>query len=430
MTAPPKDISANRPDSGDPAPRGYEEADATPLRRALSLPLLILYGLGTIIGAGIYVLVGKVAGVAGIYAPVAFAVAAVAAFVTALTYAELAARYPKSAGEPIYVARGLGVRGLSIGVGLMIVLSGLVSSATIANGFVGYLHEFVAVPRWLAIVLLLGALGALAIWGIAESVVVATLSTLAEIAGLVIVIAVCRDSLGELPQRLPELVPPPDTATWQAILLGAFLAFYAFIGFEDMVNVAEEARNPVKDMPRAILAAALLASVLYVLVALAAVLSLPAAELAASDAPLALLYQRATGDSAVVVSLIGLFAVVNGALIQIIMAARVLYGMSREGWLPPLLGQVWQRTRTPVVATVMVTAAVLLLALVLPLVDLAKATSFVVLSVFILVNAALLRLKLRRIAAPARIWQCPLWVPAAGMALSALLLVVQMVSWS
>jgi basic amino acid/polyamine antiporter, APA family len=406
-----------------------DAGDATPLRRALSLPLLTLYGLGTIIGAGIYVLIGKVAGIAGLYAPVAFLIAAIAAFVTALTYAELAARYPKSAGEPLYVSRGLGMRRLSVGVGLMIVASGLVSSATIANGFVGYLHVFVDVPRWLAIVALVSVLGVIAMWGIAESVFVATLTTLAEISGLLVVIVVCGERYGELPQRLPELMPPADAAVWHAIVLGAFLSFYAFIGFEDMVNVAEEAKNPVRDMPRAILLAATVASVLYILVSVAAVLSVPAHELAASEAPLALLYERATGKPGTFIGLIGLFAVVNGALIQIIMAARVLYGMSREGWIPAMFGVVWRYTQTPVIATAIVTVAVLLLALWVPLVSLAKATSYVILLVFVLVNAALLRLKLRRVAAPAGIWQCPLWAPASGAALSVLLLVVQTVSW-
>lgn len=406
-----------------------DAAEATPLRRALSLPLLTMYGLGTIIGAGIYVLIGKVAGIAGLYAPVAFLIAAAAALVTALTYTELAARYPKSAGEPLYVARGLGVRGLSVGVGLMIVASGLVSSATIANGFVGYLHVFVEAPRWLAITVLVAALGTLAVWGIAESVWVATLSTLAEIAGLVVVIMVCGERFTELPQRLPQLIPPPDAAVWHAILLGAFLSFYAFIGFEDMVNVAEEAKNPVRDMPRAILLAAVVASLLYILVALAAVLSVPSNELAASDAPLALIYERATGKPGLFISLIGLFAVVNGALIQIIMAARVLYGMSREGWIPAIFGVVWRPTQTPAIATAMVTVAVLTFALLVPLVKLAKATSFVILLVFVLVNAALVSLKLRGTAAPAGIWQCPLWVPALGAVLSALLLAVHVTSW-
>ena len=291
----------------------HEAGEAPVLRRTLSLPLLTLYGLGTIIGAGIYVLIGKVAGIAGMYAPLAFLVAAVAAFFTALTYAELGARYPKSAGEPLYVAHGFGMRQLSIGVGLMIVATGMISSATIVNGFVGYLHVFVEVPRTFAILGIVIALGALAMWGIAQSVWVATISTLLEIGGLLIIIFVCGGSFADVPRRIPEMIPPADSAVWQAITLGAFLAFFAFIGFEDMVNVAEETKNPVRDMPRAILLAAVIATVLYMLVSTVAVLTVSPLELAVSEAPLALIYERATGQPAVFISLIGLVAVVMGA---------------------------------------------------------------------------------------------------------------------
>ena len=424
-------MSGTFPESPESAPLNRRPASVTTpaeapaLRRTLSLSLLTFYGLGTIIGAGIYVLIGKIAGVAGLYTPVAFLIAAAAAFLTAFTYAELSARFPKSAGEALYVARGFDKRQLSIAVGLMVVASGLISAATIANGFVGYLNVFADVPRPVAIAALVVALGALAVWGIAESVMVATASTIIEVAGLLVIIVVCGDSLAELPHRAPALVPPAQAETWHAILLGAFLAFYAFIGFEDMVNVAEEARNPVRDMPRAILIATAVATGLYILLALIAVLAIAPAELAASDAPLALLYERATGKPAVFISLIGVFAVVNGALIQIIMAARVLYGMSREGWIPAPFGVVHRRTRTPLLATGVVAGTVLVLALALPLIELARATSFVILLVFVLVNLALLRLKLRGVAPPAGAWRCPAWVPAAGAAVSLGLLAAQ-----
>jgi amino acid transporter len=402
-------------------------ADETPaLRRTLSLPVLTFYGLGTIVGAGIYVLVGKVAGIAGLYTPAAFLLAAVAAFLTAFTYAEMSARFPKSAGEPLYVAEGLGVRRISILVGLMIVATGLVSSATIANGFVGYLHVFVDVPRSVAITVLVLALGALALWGIAESAWVATVTTVVEVGGLVLIIAVSGESLGTLGERAGELVPPLAPAAWGSIVLGAFLAFYAFIGFEDMVNVAEEVKDPVRNMPRAIFFATVAATTLYLLVALVAVLSLPIAELAASDAPLALLYTHATGRDPLAISVVSLFAVVNGALIQIIMAARVLYGMSRQGWIPAAFGKVHRRTRTPLAATLLVAASVLVLALAVPLVQLAKATSFVILVVFVLVHAALLNLKRRGIPAPAGAPVCPAWVPVAGILVSLALLAAQL----
>jgi amino acid transporter len=386
---------------------------STELRRSLSLTQITLYGLGTILGAGIYVLVGKVAGLAGLYAPVSFVVAAALAAMTGISYAELSARYPRSAGEAVYVQEGLHRRTLSVLVGFLIILTGVVSAATIANGFVGYLHVFAPVPDWLAITLLVLLLGALAAWGINESVMAASVITLVEVGGLILVLLVAGDSLGELPARLPELIPPADAGVWHGILLGAFIAFYAFIGFEDMVNVAEEVKNPTRMLPLAIIIAIVVSTILYLLVSLVAVLALPPAELAQSRAPLALIYERATGSAPVLISLISIFAVVNGALIQIIMAARVLYGMSREGWLHGAFGRVHPRTQTPLLSTMLVTLVVLILALWLPLVTLAKATSFIILVVFALINLALVRIK-RREPRPNGIKVYPVWIPVAG----------------
>ncbi len=403
-------------------------AETTELKRSLSLVQITFYGLGTILGAGIYVLVGKVAETAGLYAPVSFVIAALLAGFTGLSYAELAARHPKSAGEAVYVQDGLRFRPLSILVGLLIILTGIVSAATIANGFVGYLHIFVAVPDWLAIVLLVLALGMLAAWGIDESVMAASFITLIEVGGLLLILFVAGGSLAELPARMPELLPPPDGVVWQGILLGAFLAFYAFIGFEDMVNVAEEVKEPTRILPLAILLAIGVSTTLYLLVALVAVLALPPAELSQSRAPLALIWERTTGSSPAVISLISLFAVVNGALIQIVMAARVFYGMSREGWLHAVFGHVHRRTRTPLVSTAVVTALVLVLALWLPIVTLAKVTSFVILVVFALINLSLVRIK-RRYPRPDGIRVYPLWVPVTGLLTTTGFVLFQLANW-
>jgi len=397
---------------------------ATQLKRSLSLWLILFYGLGNILGAGIYVLVGKVAGSAGLFAPAAFFVASLVAAFTALSYAELVARYPLSAGEAVYVQKGLGLPALSVVVGLLIVLMGAVSAATIARGFVGYLDVLIELPDAVAITLLVAVLGATATWGIVESVRIAALVTLIELLGLGLVLAVAGHNLASIPERLPELIPPMDPVIWQGILFGAFLAFYAFIGFEDMVNVAEEVRNPERNLPLAILLALGITTLLYAAVSLTAVLTVAPEQLSASDAPLATVYEHATGRKPVVLSIISIFAVVNGALIQIIMGSRILYGMSRQGWLPPLFGRVWSKTRTPVVATIATAGVVLVLALWLPLVTLAKSTSFLVLIVFSLVNLSLLRIK-RRDPHPQGLRVIPRWVPAGGIIVSLGLLLFQ-----
>jgi len=179
-----------------------------------------------------------------------------------------------------------------------------------------------------------------------------------------------------------------------------------------MVNVAEEVEHPERNMPRAIFAVLFIATVLYGLVALVAIANLSPEKLAASKAPLADIYQMATGQTPLLISLIGLFAVINGALIQMIMASRIFYGMSRRGWLPAVLGSINKSTHTPIIATLMVTGAISGLAIWLPLVSLAKSTSYLILVVFVLVNLALLRI--RRQPAPDGVLVFPAWVPLVG----------------
>jgi len=384
------------------------------LKRSIGLIFLTFYGLGNILGAGIYVLFGKIAGIAGYYTPVAFIVASVVAAFTALTYAELSARLPLSAGEAIYLHRAFNYQRLSVAVGIMIALAGIVSAAAISRGFIGYLDVFITLPDSLVIIMLVLALGAIATWGISQSVALATLMTLLELAGLLLIVDAGGHTLAELPTRLPELIPSTDLFAWQGIFMGAFLAFYAYIGFEDMVNIAEEVKSPQRNMPRAITLALIISTTLYILIALIGTLSVPPQELAASDAPLALIYERITGQSPVMISQIAIIAVINGALVQIIMSARIFYGMSMQGWLPSRLSYVHATLRTPVVATALVVVLVLVFALWLPIVTLAKITSYIVLMVFALVNAALLVIK-QKAPYPYGIKIYPVWVPVLGL---------------
>jgi len=381
------------------------------LRRALGLPLLTLYGLGTVLGAGIYVLIGEVAGRTGAFAPLSFLVAAVLSALTAFSFAELGGRFPKSAGEAVYVLEGFGKRWLSLIVGLLVAFSGIVSSAAISQGFAGYLHTFIDVPDVLAQSLLIAALTGLAIWGIAESVTVAALLTFIEAGALilVIVLGLPHAVVTEAPPAMP-LNGPIGAA---AILSGAVLAFYAFIGFEDMANVAEEVINAPRTIGRAIASVVVLSTLIYVGVAFVAVRTVAPAELAASNAPLTLVFEQLTHVPPQVMSLVAMLAVVNGALIQIIMAARVLYGLAREHELPKFLGEVHPVTKTPLKGTLLIGAVVLFAAFVLPLVTLAEITSATVLVVFTLVNLALVFVK-RKGRPPEGAWEVPVIVPILG----------------
>lgn len=398
------------------------------LKRAFTLPLLTFYGLGTILGAGIYVLIGEVAGNAGMAAPFAFLIAALLATFSALSYAELSARYPLSAGEAIYIWHAFSVRNLSRLVGMMLVLIGLVSGATLVSGFVGYFQVFLPWEGWQIITLLVLALGALAMWGIAESAWVAAITTLVEIGGLLLVVWVAGDNLEQLPQRLPEMLPGGDGVTTIGLIAGAFLAFYAFIGFEDIVNVAEEVKQPQRDLPRAVLLSLVIATGLYMLVAVVAVLELPPQALAQSSAPLALVFQHATGEAPLFISAISLAAVINGALIQIIMVSRVLYGMARQGWLPAWLAEVNATTRTPLYTTILMTSVMLVLALWLPLVTLAELSSLTTLSVFALVNLSLWRIKGRE-PQPDGVPNIPRWLSLCGLLFCVLFILFQLWHW-
>ena len=402
-------------------------SDSSPVRlkRTLNLPMITFYGLGNILGAGIYVLVGKVAGEAGYFVPLSFILAAFVAAISAFTYAELSARHPVSAGVAAYIYEGFHWRSLSVLVGLLIMLAGIVSAAAIAHGFAGYLRVFIDIPEWLIVLLAILALGGLAAWGIKHSVLVASLFTLLEIFGLLVIIFVGIEHLPELPQDIRVTHPEPVVFSLAGVLSGAFLAFYAYLGFEDMVNVSEEVKNPTLNMPRAILLSVIISTLLYSAVVLVAVMLVPPMQLAASEAPLADVYSAATGSPPVLITVIGLFAVLNGALIQIIMASRLLYGMAAKRWLPSFLAYVHPRTHTPLVTTAIATGLVLLFALVLPLVTLAQLTSALVLSVFCLVNLALLRIK-RSHPRPEGVHVYSIWVPRLGFVSALAFLLIEL----
>jgi APA family basic amino acid/polyamine antiporter len=398
------------------------------LERVLSLPVLILYGLGTTVGAGIYALIGEVAGRAGMWAPVAFLVAAGMASLTALSFCELSARLPQAGGEAVYVREGFRSRRLSTGVGLLVAAIGCLSAATVARGFAGYLQALVPVEPWMAILALVVALGFLAAWGINESAWAAATLTVIEVGGLLVVIFAGRSELAELPARLPELLPPPVPEAWVGIGGAAVLCFYAFLGFEDMVNVAEEVKDVRRVLPRAILATLVCTVVLYLLLTVVMVLSVEPDEIAASDAPLAFLYRSLTGGSTGWISLVGVLAMTNGALIQVIKASRMFYGLADQGQLPVWLARIHPGRRTPVAATVAVSVLVAALSLSVGITELAEATSVVTMGVFALTNLSLFLLK-RREPVVSGVRSVPIPIPAAGFAVSSAFLVFEVLRW-
>ncbi len=388
-------------------------AEHRPLKRVIGLPMLVLYGVGVTVGAGIFVLIGTIADLAGPRAPLAFLVAAVVATVTAFAYSALARGFPHAAGASLYVKTAFGpAAGLAVGLG--VALTAIVSSATITLGFTGYLQQLVELPRAAVIVVTLALVGALVARGVSESVGTAALLTLVELGVLAALIAAGVPVLaaGDVWIAAFGAGAPLDSG---AIIAAAVLAFFAFIGFEDIVNMAEETVEPDRVVAQAILWTLGITTLFYVAVALIAV-GAPGAEGASHDrAPLADLWTRLTGTSGAWLSTLALVSVLNGVIVQLVMASRLLYGMARERMLPAALAHVGAR-QTPYVAVWLVAGLIVVLALAFPIAALARTTTTITLLVFACVNVALVVLGGRADHARLRPWR---WVGGLGAILTA-----------
>jgi amino acid transporter len=385
------------------------------LRRRLGLPLLVLYGTGITIGAGIYVLIGAVAAHAGVYTPWSFVLAAIVMAFTVASYAELSTRYPVSAGEAAYVKAAFQSRVLATLTGLLTVAIGVVSSATVTLGSAGYIEQFVNLPQSLIVVAVAVALGAVAAWGILESVLLASVFTLIEVGGLLTIIVAAIHADVPIASTLVQPLPF-EVGALSGIASASLLAFFAFIGFEDLANVVEEAKVPHRDIPRAMVLTLFISTVLYVAVAAIAISVVSIERLSLSPAPLSLVFRAVAGVSPATISAIAIFATLNTILAQMTMATRVIYGMAKQGDLPGIVGRVHPRTATPLFATALIVALVIALALAIPFERLAESTSLATLVVFALVNLALLRLRHKRLQSHGPHVSVPIWVPVAGFA--------------
>lgn len=358
------------------------------LRRALNLPWLVFYGVGVTVGAGVFALIGEVVRVSGDHAVWAFLVAGLVAAFTALSYAVLAGAYPRAAGVAIYVKMGFGeVAGRIVGLGVVAIA--ITSSAVISLAFAGYLGVLTGFHSSASVFGVLALLGFVAWLGVRESVAFASLITVLEVGTLAAVV------IGGFPllateDAMARLVTLPLASTsLVAVFAGAFLAFFAYIGFEDIVNMAEETKDPHRAIPAAIGWTLGISVALYGLVAAVAVAFPDRQALVESDAPLALLFERTTGYPDAPIAAMASIAMINGILVQIVMASRVLYGMAREGMIPAALGRLDEKRATPALAIALITAAILVLALFVPFLRLAGLTSFMMLLIFAAVNASL-----------------------------------------
>ncbi len=400
----------------------------TPLARAVTTRLLYVFVLGDVLGAGVYVLVGEIAGESGgaVWAPLLLALGL--ALLTAGSYAELATRYPRAGGASHYTSMAFGPF-VGFFVGFCMLTAGIVSVGALALGFAGdYLGELVELPTLAVVTVFLALLAALNMRGIRESLRANVVATTIEVGGLLLVIGlglwVILQGNADL-GRLTELGTPQE-APLPALLGGSVLAFYSFVGFETSVNLAEEATDPRRSYPRALFGALLTAGAVYVLVGIVASAVVPTEQLAQSSGPLLEVVDAAGGLPGWVFSLIALVAVANGALLTGIMTSRLSYGMARDGLLPSPLARVLPGRRTPWVAIIVTTALSLALALTGTIAGLAATLVLLLLVVFIAVNAAVLVLR-RRPGGRADHFAVPAVVPVLGI-LSCLGLMTQIES--
>ncbi len=371
------------------------------LSRVLGFWAVVAYGVGDILGAGIYALVGEIAGRAGSASVIAFGVALAVAGLTALSYGELSRRFPKSGGEAKFCEEGFRSSGIALFVGWLVLCSGIVSMATVSLAFSGYLGTLLpGEHEWLVKLLpgmFLAVLAGINFWGMRQSSAANIVCTLIEVAGLLFVIVIGLVFLLGDGEAAVAVVEAESPRTWKITLQASALAFFAFIGFEDMVNVAEETKRPSRTLPMAILTAVVIAGIIYMIIIWVATSVVSPTVLSESDAPLLEVVKRAAPRfPGSVFVMVALFAVANTALLNFITTSRLLYGMAGQKLVPGWLGVVHAKNRTPARAIVVVFAAAAILAWSGTLGFLAGTTSFLILLTFLAVNVSLILVKRRR----------------------------------
>jgi APA family basic amino acid/polyamine antiporter len=375
-------------------------ADKTAVKRDITGKMLYLFILGDVLGAGIYALVGQIAGEVGgvTWAPMLVALAL--ALLTAASYAELVTKYPHAGGSAVFAERAYKTPVVSFLVGYCMLAAGIVSASGLALAFAGdYLGTFIDVPPVLGAVIFLAVIAALNARGIKESVRANLVMTMIETTGLVLVVVAVSVMLSGGRGDLGRAVQfETGSAPVVAIFGAALLAYYSFVGFETSANVIEEVKDPSRVYPKALFGALLTAGVLYVLVGTAASVALPSDELADSTGPLlSVIEATATGIPSWLFSAIALVAVANGALLTMIMSSRLAYGMGKQGLIPSAFSKVLPNRRTPWVAIVVTTVLAMVLTATGSIATLAETVVLLLLFVFLSTNIAVLVLRRDRV---------------------------------
>lgn len=370
------------------------------LKRTLGLAECIFFGTGSILGAGIYAIVGKVAGFSGNMVWLSFLIASFTAMMTAFSYAELSSMHPKSGGEYVYVKEAFNKK-LGAAIGLIISVNGMVSGATVSLGFAGYFSKLLPVELRIPALGIIGLVLLVNISGIRQSSVVNIIFTLIEMSGLALVIYVGAPYLGEVDYF--EL--PPEGVNH--LLLASALSFFAYIGFEEIVKLSEETKKPESNIPKALFISGIIVSVVYVLIAICAVSAIPWEQLKESEHPLSDIVDKKFGAvGAMVIAVIALFSTTNTILSNMLGSSRVLLNMSKEhSWLKKL-SYVSPKGKTPVFALILAAVVMVGFALIGKLEKVALIANIFIFVTFLSVNAAVIMLR-KKMAVDERPYRIP-----------------------
>lgn len=395
----------------------------TKLKRHIGWIALTFYGLGDILGAGVYGLTGKAAKEMGNAAWLAFIASMITAGLTGLSYASIGSRYPKAAGAAYVSFKAFNTPFIAYAVGLMALASGLTSMATASRVFAGYWSGMMpSMPQNLGIFLFAAGVTAIVYKGIKEAMWANILCTMIEVLGLLFIIAISIPYWGSVNYLDASSIESPlRSLSPSLILTGAVLTFYSFVGFEDILNVSEEVKDPQTTIPKGLLLAVAISTLIYISVMIGAVSVVPSHLLGTSKQPLVdVASVAAPWMPSTIFSFVAMFAVANTALLNFIMGSRLLYGMSKHKLLPAALSKVSPKFQTPTNATLLVAGILLILAYLGDITSLAKATSVLLLSCFFIINIALLVLQRRKSEAKG-VFEVPSFVPLLG-AISCLLI--------
>ncbi|MEK6980164.1 MAG: amino acid permease [Thermoproteota archaeon] len=389
------------------------------LKRGMGLFHLTMYGVGLILGAGIYVLIGEATGLAGDSVWIAFVLGSIVALFAGLSYAELSSIFPKASAEYTFIKNAFKNNFLAFIIGWLTAITSMITAATVALGFGGYFSEFLNIPITISAIVLIGILSIINFIGIRESSWTNTIFTIIEVTGLILIIII-GFTISE-----PEQVNYFESPTgFTGIIIAFVLIFFAFVGFEDMVNVAEEVRNPKKVIPRAIILSVMISGIIYVLVSLAIVRVINWEDLSLSAAPLADVAKRGLGTQGhIIFSGIALFAITNTVLITLVAGSRMIYGMAREKSFPDILAKVHSKTKTPWVAIIVIMLIAIGFSFIGDIVIVANITVFAVVITFAAVNLTVIVLRYtepnieRKFRVPINIGKFPI-LPMFGLGIS------------